>query len=64
MTDDGTRSRDNGAESPPATGGARRPRTGGEVARLGPVQVALALLVFLFALLGLWLVWPLLTGGA
>ncbi len=40
----------------------QEPRTGGEVSRLAPVQIALALLVIFLALLGLWLIWPLITG--
>ena len=42
---------------------ADEPRTGGISATPAPVRVALALLVFFFALLGLWLIWPLITGS-
>jgi hypothetical protein len=56
MTDD---------ERPPSSvrHGPRQPRTAGDVARGGPVQVALLLLVVLFGLLVLWIVWPMMTGA-
>lgn len=47
---------------PPDHDELREPRTGGEVSRLGPVQIALGLLVVFLGLLGLWVVWPLVTG--
>jgi hypothetical protein len=36
------------------------PRTGGKVAGLAPVQIALGLLVLFLGLLALWAIWPLL----
>jgi hypothetical protein len=39
------------------------PRTGGEVSGLAPVQIALALLVVFLALLVLWVIWPMISGG-
>ncbi|HUG49029.1 MAG TPA: hypothetical protein VMP67_11535 [Candidatus Limnocylindria bacterium] len=41
---------------------ARQPRTGGDVGGLGPVQIALALLVVFLGLLVLWVLWPLIGG--
>jgi hypothetical protein len=37
-------------------------RTEGEVTGMAPVQIALGLLVLFLALLGLWVIWPLITG--
>ncbi len=50
---------DNG---PPDERTPDQPRTSGESARL-PVQIALILLGLFIALLVLWWVWPLVTGG-
>jgi hypothetical protein len=44
---------------PPEPERTRRPRTSGDVAALGPVRIALAILVGFLLLLGLWAIWPL-----
>ena len=41
----------------------RRPVPRGDTAAAASVQIALAVLLVFFLLLGLWVVWPLLTGG-
>lgn len=40
-----------------------RPRTGGDVTGLGPIQIALALLALFVVLLVIWMVWPLISGA-
>lgn len=40
-----------------------RPRTGGEVTGLGPIQIALGLLALFGVLLVLWMLWPLVSGS-
>jgi hypothetical protein len=47
----------------PGNDESQEPRTGGDVSSLTPVQIALVLLVIFLVLLGLWVVWPLITGA-
>jgi hypothetical protein len=40
-----------------------QPRTGGDSTTPAPVKFALLLLLAFFVLLGLWITWPLISGG-